>query len=348
MALDLFFDGFDHQNAYSDLATGNKWSGTDSGVLNVSIDATTFRFNGKSLKLLPSGGVYYNMPNPETVVALGVALTYTLGSAPEIFFYATANQTGVNVTLTVDQVNAQLQLRSGGNNGSVLGSSGNGTFEPATWYYVEVEITVFSTTVGAAKVYISGTKKIDVSNVNTAPSATHCHSFTLMNDSSGNQPCWFDDFYFHNEGGSAPFNATLGDTRVETLFPTSDSSVAFTHLSGANNYGMVDEAAMDGDTTYNYSSTPTQTDLFGHGALSNTPTTIFAAAVTSAIRQESASTRAIQNEISSSASVADGAAVVPGVTYQYQQDIFIDDPHTSAAWAAAALNSAIFGYNLKA
>ena len=348
MALDLFFDGFDHQNAYSDLATGNKWTGTDSGVLSVSIDATTFRFNGKSLKLLPGGGVYKNTPGAETVVVLGFALTYTLGSAPEVFVYSTANQTGVNVTLTVDQVNAQLQLRSGGNNGSVLGSSGNGTFEPATWYYVEVEILAFSVASGAAKVYINGTKKIDVSSANTAPSATHCNSFTLMNDSSGSQPCWFDDFYFHNEGGSAPFNAVLGDTRVETLFPTSDSSVAFTHLSGANNYGMVDEVAMDGDTTYNYSSTPAQTDLFGHGALSNTPTTIFAAAVTSAIRQESASTRAIQNEISSSGNVADGTAVVPGVTYQYQQDIFINDPNTSSAWAAAALNSAIFGYNLEA
>lgn len=347
MALDLFYDGFDHQNAYSDLATGNKWSGTDSGVLSVSIDPTTFRFNGKSLKLLPGGGVYYNTPNAETTVCLGAALTYTLGSAPEIFFYGTANQTGVNVTLTVDQVNAQLQVRSGGNNGSVLGSSGNGTFEPATWYYVELKI-VFNAATGAATVYIDGTSKIAVTNVNTAPSSAHCHSYTLMNDSSGNQPCWFDDHYFHNAGGSAPFNAVLGDTRVETLFPTSDSSVHFAHLSGLNNYGMVDEVAMDGDTTYNYSSTPTQTDLFGHGALSNTPTTIFAAAVTSAIRQESASTRALQNEISSSSTVADGAAVVPGVTYQYQQDIFIDDPNTSSAWAAAALNSAIFGYNLEA
>lgn len=350
MTLALFFDGFDHQNAYTDLAAGNKWTGTNNGAAAVSLDATTFRFNGKSLNLLPGGAAFKNTPAAETTMYLGVAMTYTAGSAPEIFFYGAAAQASQNVTLTVDQTNHKLQVRSGGNTGSVLLSSANGSFLPATWYYVELNIT-FNASTGSVDLEIGGSAVAGspVTNVNTAPGGTaSCSSYALANDSSGSQPCWYDDHYFHNGGGSAPFNALLGDTQVETLFPSSDSSVQFSHLSGANNYGMVDEAAMDGDTSYNYDSTINHTDLFGHGNLSNTPTTVFAAAVTSAIRQESASTRALQNKISSSSTTAVGTATVPGTTYQYQQDIFIDDPYTSSAWAAAAVNAALSGYLIEA
>jgi len=46
--------------------------------------------------------------------------------------------------------------------------------------------------------------------------------------------------------------------------PTSDISCDFSPLSGSDNHAMVDDAAQDGDSTYNGSSTVGHADLFGY------------------------------------------------------------------------------------
>jgi hypothetical protein len=343
-------DGFDFETSSADLVGGNFWSGVNSSP-NVAIDPTTFRKFGKSLMLSPGGGLFKNLTGTPGTIILAAGLTYTAGAAPEVQFWNTADQTGANITVTVDQVNHRLQVRAGSNNGSVLLSSANNSALAQTWIFFELKI-VFSATVGSISLKIfqpgGANATVTASGLNTAPSGAQCASYTLQNDPSGSEPCWFDDHYCLDTTGGSLNDVTGADVVIEALFPNANVAVAFTPLSGSN-FQMVDEHAMDGDTSYNKSTTVGNIDDFTVGALSDTPTTIYDVAVVSCARQETASTRALQNRLTSNATLVSGAAPTLAVSYGYRQDfIGPNDPNTGIAWTPSGVNAAKPGYKLTA
>ena len=351
-------DGFDFQNGPADMILGNMWSGVNNAA-DVFIDSTTYRVSGKSLGLNPGGGMYRNVvgnPGLPSTIIVASALTYTAGAAPEVQLWNAANQTGINVTMTVDQINNRLQVRAGGNNGTVLLSTDNNSCPPQTWTQFELKI-LFSATVGTVTLNLFGgtggadplSKTYTATNQNTAPSGTTCGCVTLQNDISASQPCWFDDHYQWDTSGSACNAMVNADVIMEALFVTANVSVQFTPHGAGANYQCVDETTMDFDSTYNSSTTVGQTDTFNHGALSSTPTGIFDVGVISAVRQETGSTRAVKNIIGSSGTPFNGTPVVPGTSYQYQADYSgPNDPHTAAAWTAGGVNAAQPSYQVTA
>lgn len=136
-----------------------------------------------------------------------------------------------------------------------------------------------------------------------------------------------------------------GDCRIQTDFPISDYSVAFTPLSGSSNFAMVDEVAMDSNTTYNYTSTAGAIDYFGFTPL-NLPdgSTVLDVSLVSAVAKSDAGTRAFQHTLTSGGTQALGTPFGPSTSYEYQVDAFETDPSTGAAWTEAGINAAYYGY----
>jgi hypothetical protein len=137
--------------------------------------------------------------------------------------------------------------------------------------------------------------------------------------------------------------ARESERRVETLYPASNSQSQWTPLTGGSNFAMVDETLVDGDTSYVFSSTVNQEDLYGVGPLSSTPVAISAVQVRVCARKDDATTRTMASSLSSGGTLTHGATFALTGSYQYQRDIYVDDPHTSASWIAAGVDAALIG-----
>src|SRR3981189_3205610 len=100
---------------------------------------------------------------------------------------------------------------------------------------------------------------------------------------------------------------------------------------------------MDSDTSYNSDSTSGHIDDFTHGTLSAV-SSIDAVALTVWARKDDAGARSIKNVILSTGTELDGASNSLGTSYAGFTDLYLTDPHTSAAWLKANWDSATFGY----
>lgn len=231
-----------------------------------------------------------------------------------------------------------------GTNATVLGTSTN-TFVANSRYFIEVDLTI-DPTVGAFEVHINGAQDagLTATGQNTRNSAnSQMNAFQFCNTGTAGNIA-FDDATLCDTTGSAPYNTFLGIVHVETSYPTAASgSPQFTPLSGTN-LGNVDETGMDSDTTYNYSATSGNTDLFAHAALSSAPNTIFAVSVGVCARKEDVSNQQMKTQLVSGTTTQDGAAQNLATVYLYQRDIYINDPDTGSPWTAAGVNNSIIGY----
>lgn len=122
--------------------------------------------------------------------------------------------------------------------------------------------------------------------------------------------------------------------------PNSDSSVAFTRLSGASNFAMVNEASSDGDTTYNSGNTVGNKDLFGFPNLTGIPESIFTVSVMTCARKEESGTRQFKNKFKLSTE-HDGIDSALSQTYNWFQTNYRKNPETATPWAKTALDGIV-------
>ncbi len=153
-----------------------------------------------------------------------------------------------------------------------------------------------------------------------------------------------DDFIAYENTTGAPNDASwpLNARVITTLRPTADSVVQFTPSTGVSNYALVNEQAADDDTSYVQDYVSGHQDLYDFADLSFTPSAINAVMLNGKIRNANPGTANYQL-ICKNTSQADGTSTVLPTGYAVKQQYFYVDPATSAAWAAAGLNTAKFG-----
>jgi hypothetical protein len=137
----------------------------------------------------------------------------------------------------------------------------------------------------------------------------------------------------------------LGDVRCLTLFPVGNNSIQWTPLANTN-WQEVSETAMDGDTSYNFSDTAGQQDLFNFQALSGVINQIVAVQIKGAYRKSDAGQRTAAQQLVSGATQVAGATTYFGLSYQYVTDLFPNDPNTGVGWTLSAVNALTAGYKL--
>jgi len=261
-------------------------------------------------------------------------------------------QVGVSSTSGVATVsasrNGSLSLRAFTLPGTSLGTPASVVLNASTWYELELSLVVGSGTSGSLIVKINGNVILNYSGINTQGSAGPTIGFigAFLSD----QPNSFiDDFYICDTTGPAPYNTFLTAVagpmgpRVYTLFPNSNSSVTWTPLSG-NNYSEVNASSFQGDSSYVSSSTPGNQDLYGIPTpLAQIGTVIGSVlAVQTAFvgREDDAGTRQVSASIESGSSVFQGSTRTMIANYEKYFDIYVNDPITSAPWAASKFNTA--------
>jgi hypothetical protein len=376
MALKVF-DGFDHYNSKTDLTArsgvmqwqwmtpGAPGSGTPTGTVNFvpfpggSVDGECVFLQGQSwydMALLTAVLSFRNQTNIVGFRQYAPSGPVVTASGFAIFFYDTQQVGGpaIQFTILFNENSYGINVFNGSYSaaGSTqIGISANNVWAANTGNMIEVQYTI-STTVGAVKIIVNGVTVLNLTNVNTQTGSN------AVADGIGFKPeinggitqatGYFDDFYVCDTTlgpGTYPCNSPLGDVHVYTRFPTGNNSAQWTPLANTN-WQEVSEVVMDGDTSYNYSSTVTQEDLLNFSALSTTINNILGVQVTGAYRKDDSSARSIKQAFKSGATKVYGTVDSLPTAYTYFTDLWVLDPNTSASWLLAAVNALSAGYNL--
>lgn len=341
MALKVF-DGFDHYGSSGvDMLARSGFLQWQSGNLAF---ITGRNGNGKAVvpqaPLLDLTGVFAVR---NAAAGVGMAIDMSGGSS-EIDLVDTVAG-GTQCSVVFNEANFSISVFGGpkvGSSGTLLFLSGNNVWSQKVWNYVEFWVTV-STTVGTVIVKVNGETLVNLSSVNTQVTANAWFDGITYTGGA------LDDFYYCDTTtgpGSFPCNAPLGDVRVFTTFPVGNSSVTWTPLANTN-WQEVSEVVMDGDSTYNFTTTAGDEDLLNFAALTNTVNKILGVQVTGAYRKDDATMRTLKQALKSGTVEQYGTTnSLPDTSYAYFTDIWILDPNTSASWTLAGVNGIAAGYNL--
>jgi len=137
----------------------------------------------------------------------------------------------------------------------------------------------------------------------------------------------------------------LGLKQFTTIRPSGDVTTDFTPLSGSDNYAMVDEADLDGDTTYNYLNGPVtgNRDLFSYTDLGFNPLSILTIGVVDAWQNAGAGALQMHALAKSSGVEMASSSKNLGSGYVSQLSMFYNDP-SGNPWTGTTVNAANFGY----
>jgi hypothetical protein len=328
----LWADGFDNYAGFSDMSTLYAVAPNYGGV-------TTFgagRTNGKSVEFpFSASGLVYSNLQPQTDITAAFA-SFPIANAGSGIFEFQDISSGATLLL-VDLSSPNLAKITA--NGNLV--QYNIPILPAgDWTHIQIRLNVgisgsYSITTNGANTIVSA------SGVNTTANSgaiTSCNRFSAI---LGSAQIYMDDLLICT--GGLP-----GDCRLQTDFPISNAAVQFTPLANQN-WQEVSETAMDGDTSYNSSSTVGNVDLFNFTPLSiPAGSTILGCFLRAAASKTDAGTRSFQTKMTSGSNSALGASTALSTSYEYKQDDFTTFLSGLGLLSEAGINGTTAGYALSA
>lgn len=358
-------EGFDMYNG-AGTSTGlqAKWLyqypsfGSSSASTNFSF--TTGRFGGQALVMTPTGfpgRVLYAAPGGAvTQLTWGMAILNAAnnglyaGGGVLVFMSAGAPVFSIAINgamgFTVNAVNGWGASTGGLNVTSVLGvSPQTGLSQIGNWQYLEVAGQAGLAGTGSITLYLQGQTVLSLTGLTLSASFdTVCVMPGVFNIGNGQSDGTYslDDMYLSNT--STP----LGPIRVSTIRPSgAGASTQWSPLTGAN-WTQVSETLVDGDTSYVFSNTVGQSDLYGMTPLPITPPSILGVNVVTFAEATDSNPRAIYAQIRSGlgSTVYTGSAInLSGGYYRYDR-MLTQDPFSAAAWTVTGVNGSQIGPNL--
>ena len=333
-------DGFD---IYSGVVTNTglqaKWTAFSGRTAVLSMG--TGRFGGHSAKVTAGNSGSYSY----------ISRTFTAGSAFTVGVAfkcdALPIANGYPIVWLKESATVQLGLilsttgqlsvyrMTSDTAGTLLGTESGTSISAGAFAYIEFSGTVHDTT-GTITIKVNGATVISLSSQDTrnAGSGTvDTISIGQPTNAQGGGPYYYDDLYIIDSATS------LGEFRVETLYPTSDVAQGFGRSAGSTNYTLVDEAQTNGDTDYVQGSSVGDVDTYGFGNLSSTPTSIAAVQMTAFAEKTDATSRSIALQVKSGATTSDGSDYALAATYGKFERILETDPNTSSAWTGSAVDA---------
>lgn len=345
MALE-FFTGFDHY-ATADLTLG-RWT-TTAGSPTITTSAVRSGVNG----LRHDAGdtlIKTGLSNAATRIFAAAFRWSAVTTGSGRCFMAVADgdptdpaagQVGLFINGSA-QIEARRNVGVGNTSaGTLLGTSTN-TLSSNTWYFIELVVTVHNSA-GVVQVWVNGTKTnwIDLTGVDSQQTGNAYSNSVGLGYQSG-QNLDIDDVHtISGTGGTV--TARLGDVKCVAALPDADGATNdFTRSTGASNFGVVDEAAPNGDTDYNESTNIGDIDLYGFANLANVGV-IYGVNVMTFNKKTDVTTADVQNVARIGSTNYLGTQRALATSYGYNVDLHETSPATSAAWTAAEVNGAQFG-----
>jgi hypothetical protein len=217
----------------------------------------------------------------------------------------------------------------------------------SAWYFIELKATIHDTT-GSYELRVNGTNVLSQTNVDTRNGGSGVVTLIQFGSQTGtSQPAGpatmnMDDIYVCDSSGSLN-NDFLGDVAVQTIYPTSDSSVAWTRSAGGTSYTLVDESTPNGDTDYVESSTAAQQDIYGYGDLAAATNTVLGVQINAVARKDDAGARQVKLLTKSGGTTYASSALGLSTTYTFYSEVRETNPNTAVSWTESDVNSAEFG-----
>lgn len=336
MAL-IAMNGFDKYVNAADLQTDALW-------YIFSTSGVTFpagRYDGQAIR---STGVSNSLG---LTLPQGTTSTYFFGFAikPESYpggqtlFYAYS--VGGDVELEVElNSNGTMTFKRGGV--TTLGTTT--ALNTNEWNYVVVK-EYLANSGGTLEVWVNGVKDINNTSADTLDTQA---SISYMKFYFNNAADWsFDDIYIGDTSGS-DMTDQVGDCHIELLDPDGNGTTNnFTASPAVSQYLNVDDSnSSDGDTTYNYSATATDKELYTFSAIQSTVNTVYGVQVSARVRKEDAGNREIKTVARSSATEVDGNSKGMATYYGWTGHIYENDPNGGGNWTESAVNAAEFGIKI--
>ncbi|HET6380182.1 MAG TPA: hypothetical protein VFH63_03995 [candidate division Zixibacteria bacterium] len=215
----------------------------------------------------------------------------------------------------------------------------------AEWHYVEIKAIIHDTT-GSIEVRLDGSTEITFNGDTRNGGSGVINRLVVMREAAGfssGDEIRQHDIYVCDSSGSVA-NNFLGPVRVGALFPSgSGNSTQWTPSAGSN-YQTIDEAAPNGDTDYNESTTPGNIDTVAMGNLPVSAAAIYGIQHLTYARKTDAGARTLRQVIRSGGTNFEGPDLTVLDTYKYFLKTYTLDPATNAAWTESGINALEAGY----
>ena len=297
---------------------------------NMDIEAGRFG-SGHCLELALSSWMRTPTLTTDDTLIVGVAFKATAGLAYVVNLYDDSVG-GMNVIFSY----GRLIVRRGSTELEIADIHLN---EDA-WYWIEFKVVCHNST-GSYELRVGEVNVASDSGIDTQAGSDVYHSRVMLGNSSSQYLNMVDDFYVCDGSGSDN-NDFLGNMNVTTLFPDgAGTTTDFTASSGAN-YTCVDEQECNDDTDHVESSTASHKDTYEYDDVGSL-VDIKGVQIDTMCRETSGSYSLITVIQSNSVDYDDSAQAIGTSSYTSLRRVAEQDPNTSAAWLAAAINSAEFG-----
>jgi hypothetical protein len=340
----LWIDGFD---AYGDTA-GDDCS---SGILHRYPDSSADiparvgagRYDSGFCLYAQSNPVYYvvtpTLPYSGDTIITGFALrrpgSYT--SDPRVVQLCAG--TTVNIAITWLYPEMELAVYRGATTAENLLGTTSGAGLGSTWKYIEIKVKI-SDTVGTVDVYVDGVSVLSVADADTKPSTpAYCDRVRLYPSAYS----YFDDWYVVDTAGSIN-NNVLGPQKVVTIFPSGDSSVAWTPSTGTTHYDLLDERATGAtdETDWVETNASGTVDVYTYADVSSLNSIAGIQLSTVARNYDGSTLKLVTRVVSDEATSDSGDVTLTSAMREYTRVLEVD-PATSTAWTVSGVNAATFG-----
>lgn len=342
----VFVEGFDLYNGIqANIGAQSRWSYV-AGAAGGASSIIAGRFGGQAARFTPNTlyqGARAFLPAAYSSVTVGAAIRAsslaTSGSFCLHLMGGLATQICLLFYIT-GSVGVYRGATAAQNGSTLLADSVGGILFPNTWHYVELSAVIHASA-GSIKVAVDGVEVINISGINTKPSA-NVDQIQIVATASGTSTVGptmdFDDIYVLDSA------TRLGERRVETLRPNADTATLdWTPDTGATNYTQVDDTTADGASTYVQSSIVGDHDLYELTDLSTNPLVIDAVQPVQFMAKTDSATRTAYITVQSAGTDDDGTAFALSADYNPFRRLLLVDPHDSAAWTKAKVDALKMG-----
>ena len=369
----VWMEGFDHEAGETDLQNGvcipTLGPGSSAGqasYFNVGLSSAGTRFGVGQCATVQSQYALAFIPNTQGFVVPFDSVTFSEGFYGTALYIPTPNIayfSFFDIPNLMEQVSIKLSYngswvvyRGGDGNQTTLGSGTITGFQADAWNYVEFYCKI-DPSAGAFIMRVNNVQITSLTGLNTSNNINIYGNTITPSGIFGGMGigCYnyvtpigllrYDDMYFNDTTGSAPYNTFLGNVRIQTAKVNGPGTYTeFTPLTGTN-WSQVSETLADGDASYNYSNTVGNKDTFTTtGAIINS--TVFGVQITSYVRKDDAINREMANYIISGSTEVAGDSQYLASSYTYLRDVYVADPNTSAPWTSIGVNNLQIGYKL--
>lgn len=310
------------------------------GVWSVSSQSNsslvTGRFGGQAVTIQAANGdAFIGQPTTGNTFAIGMAcrLNISIPASSACLFLRETDANGNNICGVGVNASQQYFLWVG-NDANIVALMPT-PITPVTWHYIELVVTI-DPSAGSMVMYMDGIQVLTFSGaIANGPAA---YIGLGVAETKNNVSYSYDDFYLSTAA------VRVGEMRIECLYPLANIQQQWTPLSGGSNVAMVQETLVDGNTSYVFSDTVGNEDLYTINPLSGSPATIAAVQVRLCAEKDDSATRELATSLKSGGTLVHGATfTVPFDSYIYQRDIYVTDPNTSSPWTQTAVNAIQIG-----